>query len=57
MLKEFRNKYTLHSSRVFETTMAADMSRGVITGGVEKSWLLCQEREIHHRHIKNEDFN
>ena len=35
MLKEFRNKHKLHSSRVFETTIAADMSMKVITSDEE----------------------
>ena len=51
MLKEFRNKHKLHSSRVFETTIAADMSMKVITSDEEIMANIC------HRHIKNEDFN
>ena len=57
MLKEFRNKRNLHSSRVFETTIAADMSMKVITSDEEILANICHEREIRHRHIINEDFN
>ena len=57
MLKEFRSKHKLHSSRVFETTIAPEMSMKVITSDEEIMANTCHEREIHHRHIKNEDFN
>lgn len=47
MLKEFRNTMTIHSQRVFETTIAADINMKVITG-VKKSrlYFICHEREI-----------
>ena len=40
MLKEFQNKITIHSLRVFETMIAADINMKVITGSMKKSRLL-----------------